>query len=113
MFMIMLVLDNPDQLEMVLRAWEGAGVQGATIIESTGYHRLRQRALPVRYLFPGSGAVEEGHLTLFVIVPSEEVVHRCLEATEKIVGSLDQPHTGVLAAWPLLLVKGVPAEGPA
>lgn len=111
MYMIMLVLDNPDQLEMVVRAWDQAGVRGATIIESTGFHRLRQRFLPMRYVFPGGGVVEEGHLTLFVIVPSEEAVQHCLEATEKIVGDLNQPHTGVLAAWPLLLVKGVSSAG--
>lgn len=108
MYMIMFVLDNPDQLEVVLRAWEQAGISGATIMESTGFHRLRQRALPMRYFFPRAQSIEEGHLTLFVIVKTEEAVQRCLAATEKIVGDLNQPHTGVFAAWPLFVVKGVP-----
>ncbi len=58
MYMIMLVLDNPDQLDAVLEAWEGIGIRGATIVESTGIQRLRRRNIPMRYLFQTSGLVE-------------------------------------------------------
>lgn len=108
MYMIMLVLDDPNQLDGVLEAWQGAGIRGATIVESTGIQRLRRKNIPMRYLFQTSGAVEEGHLTLLVIVDSEQLVQDCLQATEKIVGDLDEPNTGVFAAWPLAFVRGVP-----
>jgi len=108
--MIMLVLDNPNLLESLLRAWEGAGVRGATIIESTGIHRLRSVSLPMRYLFQNAGPVGEGHLTLFVIVESEAVVQSCLAATETVTGNLDLPDTGVFAAWPITTVKGLPPQ---
>ena len=52
MYMIMFVLDDADQLEHVLEAWERAGMRGATIVESTGIHRLRRKHLPMRYLIP-------------------------------------------------------------
>ena len=108
MFMIMLVLDDPNRLNELLKAWEGAGVRGATIIESTGIQRLRQAHVAMRYVFQTPGPVEEGHLTLFVIVESEAVVQACLAATESVTGDLDLPNTGVFAAWPLTAVKGLP-----
>jgi len=113
MYMVMLVLDDPDQLDEVLNAWETAGVSGSTIIESTGINRRRMAKLAGTNVMAGINrlisSAEEGHYTLFVIVPDETYVRACLEATEQIVGDLDLPNTGVLAAWPLSHVKGVPA----
>ena len=108
MFMIMFVLDDPDQLDALLEAWKKAGVRGATIVESTGIHRRQKKFLPMRYVFQTTGNVEESHYTLFAIVESDKVVQACLQATEKLVGDLDNPNTGVFAAWPLAVVKGLP-----
>ncbi len=110
MFMVFLVLDNPDQLEAVLQAWEGAGIRGATIVESTGIHRQLKRMIPMRYLFQTGGSEEVGHLTLFAIVETQEQVNACLQATESVTGDLDGPNTGVFAAWPLTTVKGLPPQ---
>jgi hypothetical protein len=108
MFMIMLVLDDPDLLDEVLASWEKAGIRGATIVESTGLQRVRKENLPMRYLFQSPNTIEEGHMTLFVIVEDEALVQACLHATEQIVTDLDGPNTGVFAAWPLSHVRGVP-----
>jgi nitrogen regulatory protein PII len=110
MFMVMLVLDKPDQLDEVLQAWDRAGVRGATIIESTGINRQLQRFIPLRYVFQSAGGGEEGHLTLLSIVESQEDVAACLQATESVTGDLNAPNTGVFASWPLTLVKGLPAD---
>jgi hypothetical protein len=111
MYMIMFVLDDADQLEHVLEAWESAGMRGATIVESTGLHRLRRKHVPMRYLLQPSALEEEGHLTLFVIVENEQQVQDCLRATEQTVGDLHQPNSGVFAAWPLTVVRGVGQPG--
>jgi hypothetical protein len=108
MFMIMFVLDNPAQLDAVLDTWEKAGIRGVTLVESSGIHRRRKMLLPMRYVFQTSGDVEESHFTLFAIVDTEAVVQACLQATEQLVGNLDDPNTGVFAAWPLAVVKGLP-----
>jgi hypothetical protein len=110
MFMIMLVLDNPDLLDEVLKAWENIGIRGATILESTGIQRLRRKNIHMRYLFQTPHLIEEGHLTLFVIVEGEQMIKDCLKATEQIVTDLDAPNTGVFAAWPLAYVRGVPLQ---
>ncbi len=113
MHMILFVLNDPDKLDELLDAWHQAGIQGATILESTGIYRRRPHLVAARYAFGFSSLVEnqsKGHYTLLTIVPDEALIQRCLEATEAIVGDLGQPNTGVLAAWPLAFTKGARKE---
>jgi hypothetical protein len=110
MFMIFFVLDNPDQLDAIMKAWDQAGIRGATIIESTGINRQLQRLVPMRYVFQTHENKEEGHLTLMAIVETQKIVDACLQATETITGNLDDPRTGVFASWPLTTVKGLPPQ---
>jgi nitrogen regulatory protein PII len=112
MQIVMFVLDDPEKLDPVLDAWEAIDVTGVTIIESSGINRRRvARQVGTSYmagfnrLMSGS---QTNHHTLFTIVPDEEMVRRCIAAAESIVGDLDDPNTGVLAAWELSVVKGVP-----
>lgn len=110
MHIIFFVLNSPEQLDDLLEAWEQVGIHGATIIESTGLHRQRSQSAPMRSpaFLPPSIPVEIGHKTLFVIVEDEQAVQACLEATERLIGDLTRPNTGVFAAWPLNVVKGFP-----
>jgi hypothetical protein len=39
-------------------------------------------------------------------------VNDCLRATQQVVTDLEGPNTGVFAAWPLSVVRGVPARSP-
>ncbi len=114
MYMVMFVLDNPALLDDVLDAWREAGVSGVTITESSGlYRQQRQRPVGARYAFGMPRAakrMESGNVTLFTIVPDAGTVQVCLRAAEAIIGDLSEPDTGVLAAWPLDVVKGVPPE---
>lgn len=113
-YLVVLVLDDVNREPDVFDAWEGVGVGGITIIESTGLGRIRQREglrddLPLmpslRSLLHGR---EERHRTIFSIVEGEEKVEALISATEAIVGELSEPNTGVLFALPLSHVAGVP-----
>lgn len=111
MHMVMFVLDDPDLLDRVLEAWEAAGATGVTIVESTGIRRRRGVHVPARYAFGHHGRrIEAGHYTLFAVVGDERQARELLQAAEAVVGDLGQPDTGILAAWPLTLVKGLWAE---
>jgi hypothetical protein len=113
MHMVMFVLDDPDQLDAVLDAWDAIGVSGVTIAETSGINRRRvqRKRIPARFAI---GQFVEGDqqnsYTLFTIVRDENVAQQCLGAAETVVGDLDTPSSGVLAAWPLTIIKGVPMQ---
>ncbi|HPH97577.1 MAG TPA: hypothetical protein PKW33_13710 [Anaerolineaceae bacterium] len=108
MYMIFCVLDNPDLLDDVLAAWRQAGISGVTIMETTGMFRQIQQHIPMRYAFGSPQTVESGNITLMALARDEALVNKCLAATEEITGNLDGPNTGVFAAWPVAILKGVP-----
>ena len=113
MYMVMFVLNDPSLLDAVLDAWETIGVSGVTIVETTGINRRRvqRKRIPARFAI---GHYVEGeqqnHYTLFTIVKNERIARQCLETVEAVVGNLDTPDSGVLAAWPLTISKGVPMD---
>jgi hypothetical protein len=111
-YLVVLVIDDIERCTDVFDAWETAGVQGITIMESTGLARVSQSLfrddLPlmpsIRDLLEGR---EEHHRTVFSLVEGEEMVERLLAATEKVLGDLDAPGTGIFFAAPVTRVKGL------
>ena len=115
MFQLWLVLDNPALLSDVMKAWTDAGVRGITILESTGVHRVRSRAsaqdAPFMLGFSRLLRTDQvGHNTLFAVVRDLNIVERVVGATEKVVGDLSQPNTGVLFAVPVTAAWGLPKQ---
>jgi len=111
MHMVMYVLDDPDKLDAVLEAWDALGVGGVTIIESSGIRRrqVKRKRIPMRFGFEHLvESNERGNFTLMTLVEGEAVVEQCVEAVERVVGNLSEPNTGILAAWPLAVVRGIP-----
>ncbi len=109
--LLVLILDNLEQCPAVLDAWEEAGVGGVTILESSGLGRLRgilSDDLPLmpslRDLFASR---EFQHRTLFTVVEEEETLERVIAATQRIVGDLSEPHTGLLFVVPVSRVLGL------
>ncbi len=117
-YLVVLVLDDPDQTDALLDAWEQAGIRGVTILESSGIGRVRRAALredmpllpSLRDLLRGA---EEHHRTLFSVVESEEQVEVLAEAAQRVVGDFSQPHTGLLFAMPVSHVHGLHKVKPA
>lgn len=110
MYIVMLVLDDPNQLDNILDAWDEIGIRGVTIHESTGVHRRRaqRKHIPMRFSFaPIVVGGEEGNYTLFTIVKDRQIVEKCITITESIIGNFDDPNTGILAAWPIDIIRGV------
>lgn len=114
--LVILVLDDPEQCPSVLDAWEEAGAGGATILESTGLRRVRNALREDLPLFPSmrdlwSGA-ETHHRTLFAVVRDEATVERIAAATERVIGDLSQPHTGLFFVVPVTKVLGLDKQPP-
>lgn len=111
-FLVLLVLDNLDHGPDVLHAWEDAGANGVTILESTGIGRIRRAGLRDDLpLMPSLSDLlrssESHHRTLFSVVETEEQADRIIEATQRVIGDLRQPHTGLAFIVELRKVYGL------
>ncbi len=112
MFLVVLIVDNPDQCPAILHAWEGAGVSGVTVLHSTGLGRLKSRSLREDLpLFPSLTEILEeeeiNHRTLLSVVKEEAVVDEMVRRAEEVIGNLDQPNTGFLFVVPVLRAYGL------
>jgi nitrogen regulatory protein P-II 1 len=111
--LVVLVLNDPQQLEDVLATWLTLGVPGITILDSTGLRQqMGQRAFrddiplfpALDDLLPGP---EESHRTLLAVVPDGFDVDELASATEQMTGALDAPNTGILFTVPINRVWGL------
>ncbi len=118
MYLVVCVLSAIEKCPDVLDAWEAAGVAGITILESTGLGQIRRERgvrddLPLMpsliQLFRGQ---EVRHRTFFSLVHDEAMVDRLIEATQAIVGDLNQPDNGIIFVLPVSRAEGLrrPAE---
>src|ERR671922_2084554 len=102
MYLVLLVLNNPDRLEDLLIAWEETGVQGATVLFSTGLGRIRQMDawrddMPLIPSLRDFYEVPENmNRTVFTVVNTEAQVDALVAATKAIFGELDEQGTGLL-----------------
>jgi nitrogen regulatory protein P-II 1 len=112
MYLILFVLDNPDKLEDLLNAWEKTGTGGATVMVSSGMNRMLNRGfrddIP---LMPSLDdfykRAEDYHRTLFTIVKDDAMLNKIVDATQSVVGNLNQPNTGILVVLPTAQVYGL------
>ncbi len=109
--LLVLVLDNLEQYNDILDAWESAGVSGVTILESTGLNRIRQGIRDDFPLLPSLRSLLAGrethHRTLFSVIENEAVLEQAIAATQHIIGDLSQPYTGLLFVVPVSRVLGL------
>ena len=112
MYLILFVLNDPDKLEDLLIAWEENGVQGATVLFSTGLGRIRELDtwrddMP---LIPSLGdfyeVPENMNRTILTIVKDEAQIDGIVMATKNVVGELDEEETGLLLVLPIVRAYG-------
>lgn len=113
MYLVTLVLHDPDLLEEVIAAWREVGISGATVLFSTGMGRLHQKEglrddIP---LIPSLDDFYEAPQTLgrtiFTVIQEEAVIEKILAATQDIIGDLEKSDTGILLISPLFRAYGI------
>ncbi|MCZ7570300.1 MAG: hypothetical protein M5U01_17180 [Ardenticatenaceae bacterium] len=113
---ILFVLNNPSRLTDLLAAWADAGVNGATVLESTGLARSLGYLQEDAPLFPSVASLTQAHKThqrvIFAVVDERVDADDLLARTEAVVGDLESPHTGIFAVMPVIMVKGLRKHGP-
>lgn len=119
MYLVIFVLNNPDLIEEIMSAWNKIGVDGATVFFSTGMERVRQkRGLGMRDdipLIPSLDdffeAPETLSRTIFTAVKDEAMIDKIVQATQALVGDLNDPETGILLVTPILRAYGLEKKG--
>ena len=114
-YLVVLIVDKPENCPEILDAWEEMGVPGVTILESTGLGRLRRGGLLDDLpLMPSLRDILEAreipHRTLFSVVPDQEMVDQMIAVVQRVIGDLDEPDTGILFVTPVLQAMGLSAR---
>jgi len=111
-YLVVLIVNDIDDCPSILMAWEEAGVLSVTILPSIGLGHLRRAGLredvplmPSLHDILESG--EEQHRTLLSVVDSQEMVDKMVSIAQKVIGNLEDPHTGILFVVPVLQVYGL------
>lgn len=120
MYFILFVLHDISKMKDLLHAWQEAGVNGATVLFSTGLGRIRQNIglMEDFPLFPTLSEILDRvenmdlNRTLFSVVESDEIVKNVLYHTQKVVGDLNQPNTGILIVLPVAQAYGLKQYNP-
>jgi nitrogen regulatory protein PII len=115
--MVVLIVNDPDDCPEILEAWEALGLSGVTILESSGLGRVRRAGMQDDFpLLPSMRDYFEGseihHRTLFSVVDDPAKVDRMIEAAQRVIGDLEEEHTGFLFVVPVSRVVGMGKDRP-
>lgn len=111
-YLVVLIVNNPGDCPAVMEAWEADGVTGVTILASTGLGHIRRAGLLDDIpLLPSLEDIIEGeeihHRTLLSVVDSQELVDKLVASAQRVIGNLEDAHTGFLFVVPVSQVYGL------
>jgi len=111
-YLVMLVVNDPNDVPEILIGWENAGALGITILNSTGIGHIRRSGLREDIpLMPSLSDLLKGeeilHRTIFSVVDDQEIVDRMVAVAQDVIGDLEDPHTGFLFVTPVLQAYGL------
>lgn len=111
--LVNLVVHDPSKVNEVIDAWLEAGVMGMTLLDSSGWKRAAEAhemrddipLMPsVRALLRGE---EERGRMVFSVVEEDFDLEALIEATEKVLGRLDEDENGILFVVPVTRTAGL------
>jgi hypothetical protein len=111
--MVNLVLHDPGMTDEVVHAWLESGVLGMTLLDSSGLaRRVGERDLRDDLpLFPSLRSLlstpERNSRLIFSVVPDDFDLDRLIQATERVLGPLSTPDSGILFVVPVTRTAGL------
>jgi len=110
--LVIFIANDPEDCPPILEAWEKLGVSGVTILESSGLGHIRKAGMRDDFpLLPSLrdifGSEEVHHRTLLSVVEDQGTVDKMILAAQKIIGDLENEHTGFLFVVPVNQVVGM------
>ena len=105
------MLNKEEFLEDILEAFIGAGITGATILDSEGMGRFLIYEVPLfadfRDFVKGNKPYNK---TILSVVDGDEKIKRVEELIEQICGDLSFPGTGIFFTLPVDYARGLIKE---
>lgn len=114
-YLMMLVANDVEQINAVLKAWEDIHVDDIVLMQSTCFHRGAEDRphIPMRFMFERLvQGQRQCSVTLFGVVRDEAMVQQCIVQVETVIGGFDIAENAMLVAWPLPIVRGFPRQAP-
>lgn len=113
MFVLLLMLDNPDLMDQIIQAWVELGIRGIYVLESTGCREPEDKAPPriPGVLFP-LGEIARArrfcHALLLAPVEARATAEQAAEAVTRVAGPWAERRTAMMFALPVAMSWGTP-----
>ena len=90
---LIVILHNPDLLPKLLKAWDRAGVPGATILPSMGGYQAQKHARRggLSALINMFTQEEPGQRTVMSLIDEAEILERAISEADRVVKGFDSP----------------------
>jgi len=111
--LVSLVIHDRSKCDELIHAWVEAGVTGLTMLDSSGlsHHLQRDDVSDDLPLIPSLRRLlketERNSRTIFSVVDDDYDLEALLAVTEKVLGPLSEPETGILFVTPVTRVVGL------
>lgn len=110
MFVLFVVLNQPEFLPDVLYKMKQLGIRGATVIDSMGASSMTKELYKIPVIGGFMKSIDgDTHVnkTVFSVIEREEQVERVMDHIEKIIGGdMKQPNKGIMFVLPVTHMRG-------
>jgi nitrogen regulatory protein PII len=112
MYLLVHVLEQTQHLTGILEGFARIGIQGSTVLDSTGMGRVLMKtsaSLPVmEQIIKVLKDLETSNKVMLTVIREKGVLDKAVNVIRSFCGDLNEPGKGILFAFPLELVEGLP-----
>ena len=110
MFVLFVVLNQPEFLPDVLYKMKQLGIRGATVIDSMGASAITKDLYKVPVIggfMKSMDGETHSNKTVFSVIEREEQVEKVMESIEEIIGGdMKRPNKGIMFVLPVTHMRG-------
>lgn len=111
MYVLFIVLNKTEYLNLIIRKMKEIGISGATIIDTVGAGKLSKsigKEIPfIGGLMKNLDGDIANNKTMFSVVDTKEQAVKIMDEIEKVCGGdMSKPNTGIMFLMPVEMVRG-------
>ena len=111
MYLLVSIIEQTHHLPGILEGFARIGIQGSTVIETTGMGRVLMRthaASPeMKHINKVLKDLESSNKTLLTVIKEKDQVDKAIEVVKSFCGDFREPGKGILFTIPLEFVEGL------